>query len=238
MTKLVVRYAVDLRERGAVLFGGACLVSLLMGWQIGHDSKRLPIAVAALILLAVVGAKAFGVTAGILVLAALNGLPFVDLERYAQSGSFRISDVALVALVGVLAFRNPASVADPALQRWVRAARWWGFALAAWWVITVLRSNFFGGIPLLKAALFGRDFLYFALLVPLFLGGLRGRREIYELLGTLLVATVLFAFGHLALVATSAHQATWFVHQTLTNDIGGVTRVYSLMGDAAIAALP
>jgi hypothetical protein len=238
MTQLVERYAVDLRERGAgaLLFGGACLVSVVMGWQIGHDSKRLPIAVAALILLTVVGARAFGVTAGILVLGTLNGLPFVNLERYAQSGSFRISDVAVVTLVGALALRNPAAATDPRLQKWLHAARWWGFALAGWWLFTVLRSHFFSGIPIMKAALFGRDFLYFALLFPLFIGGLKTRREVYQLLVTLLTATVIFSVGHLTLVVTGAHQASWFVHQSLLNDVGGVTRVYALMGDAAVAA--
>jgi hypothetical protein len=240
MNSLAERYAIDLRERGReVLFAsGACLLSLLIGWKIGHGSARLPIAFAALILVALVAFRSFGVGAGILVLAALNGLPFVDLEQYAHSGSFRISDVAIASLIGALALRNPASFANPRLQGWVRVGRWWGFSLSAWWLVTVLRSNFFDGIPLLKAALYGRDFLYFALLVPLLLGGLRGRREIWQLLGTLLAATVLFALAHLALVVTGAHQASWFVHQTLSNDVGGVTRVYALMGDVVAAAVP
>jgi uncharacterized membrane protein YhaH (DUF805 family) len=240
MTALVERYAFEVRERGTdwLLLAGGCLLSLVIGWKLGNDASRMPIALAALVALTAVGARAFGVAAGLLVLAALNGLPFVDLEQYAQAGSFRISDVALASLVGALLLRNPISVENARLQGWLRAARWWGFALGAWWIITVLRSTFFSGIPLLKAALFGRDFLYFALLLPLLLGGLRNRREIQELLGTLLAATVLFAFGHLALVVTGAHQASWFVHQTLSNDVGGVTRVYALMGDAVSAALP
>jgi hypothetical protein len=66
--------------------------------------------------------------------------------------------------------------------------------------------------------------------------GLRSRREVVEVLATLVAAALLFCLGHLALVVGNVHQASWLVHQSFTNDVGGITRVYALMGDAAVIA--
>lgn len=239
MLPLAARSVAKARERSSdvVFVGGACLLSIAVGWKIGNNSPREPLAIALSMVVLVIAARAFGVAAGLLVLGALNGLPFVDLEEYSQSRTFRISDLAIMVLVGLLALRNQAAVANPRLQRWLVATRWWSVALIVWWLITVLRSNFFSDIPLTKAALFGRDFLYFALLLPLLVGGLRNRREVWQLLGTLVAAVILFAVGHVALVVTNISEAAWFVHESLSNDVGGVTRVYALMGDAVVAAV-
>ena len=51
----------------------------------------------------------------------------------------------------------------------------------AWWLVTLARSVFFSDIPPLHAALFGRDFLYFALLLPLLPVALRRRSDLVAL---------------------------------------------------------
>ena len=66
-------------------------------------------------------------------------------------------------------------------RRWLALTRTWAFIFLAWWLVTLARSVFFSDIPLLHAALFGRDFLYFALLLPLLPVALRRRSDFVAL---------------------------------------------------------
>jgi hypothetical protein len=233
-------------EAGGFLVAAAAIgaVSVAAGWALSRPgSATFAGAATAIVALGLIAAMNFGAGAGILVLVILNGLPGVDLESFSTKGSFRVADVAAVALVAALAIRSASQTGPPELAPWLRWSRWWAFTLVSWWAFTVLRSNLLDGIPILKAALFGRDFLYFALLVPLFLAGLRTKREIRGLIGALLAGTVLFAAGHVMLVVFGASsiagiRPAWFIHETLTNELSGFTRVYALMGDPVAATVP
>jgi len=55
----------------------------------------------AFVIVALLAAANFGVAVGFLTVAVLNGFPGIDLESYASSGSFRVSDVAVALLVAL-----------------------------------------------------------------------------------------------------------------------------------------
>jgi hypothetical protein len=208
--------------------------ALLSGWVATHGvSSELVAGVVALAILAVVANWNPGVSVGLLVIAAMNGVPGIDLEPHFLAG-YRVSDIAVGLLAGGLVMRVYARGAPAGL--WARRLSICGAALGAWWLLTLLRTTF-NGVPVLKGFLFGRDFLYFALLLPLVAAGLRGRRELLGCLGTLFAGALLFSVG---LVATSALGASLhgfaglFVHASMVNeaDSEGIKRVYSTMGDS------
>jgi hypothetical protein len=213
-------------------------MSVLVGALLATShAPTIAVVVASACVLGLMVAYNVGVFAGLMVAVVMNGLPFIDLESYSKEGSFRIADLAVAALVVVLAVRTVSRKDKIATPWWRAFLGWWSFALAGWWAFTVVRSGFHD-IPVLKAALYGRDFLYFALLLPLFVGGLRTTREVRGVLITLLAAVLLFVLGHIALVTFGAANGGWFVHETLSNEFEGVTRIYALISDASVATVP
>jgi hypothetical protein len=225
--------------RGYAVGPLAVLGSLWFGWFVSsHLGPMLVVPLVALIVVVLLAAWNAGVCAGLLVLTVMNGLPFVDLEAYTQSGSFRVADAAMMLLFGLLALRARVEAENPFLRQALRWTRWWAFLLVGWWLFTALRSTFYDDIPALKAALYGRDFLYFALLLPLFVGGIHTLREIKGFLLTLVAGSLVFALGHIALVAFNVSAGAYFVHETIANEFEGVTRIYALIADAVVAAVP
>src|SRR4051794_32280125 len=135
-----------------------------------------------------------GVTVGVLLLGIVNGIPFVDIESFVAPGSFRPSDVFVLILLACLALwgvRNPVRPTP----RYVVLARWWGGIFIAWWLITLVRSSFYDTVPLLQASLYGRDFLYFGLLVPALVGVAWKRDEVLLIARVVGAATVIFALA-------------------------------------------
>ena len=211
-------------------------VALLSGWLVtrGGASTALVVGAVAVATLAVVAKWNPGVSVGLLVLAVMNGIPGINLEPHSLAG-YQVSDVAVIALAGGLAVRVHARGASAG--PWVRRLSILAAALGAWWLFVLLRTTFFDGVPLLKAGLFGRDFLYFAILLPLVAGALLGRREIVGCLGTLFAGALLFSIGQLATSALGVSSNGWagvFVHASSLNgaESAGIQRVYSIMGDS------
>jgi hypothetical protein len=225
--------------RALAIAAGVLLGSVVVGWwyMTGPLGSVLPVAVAAAVILTAVGRWNFGGLVALLALVVLNGIPGPDLEQYAASGSFRVSDLAAFALIGTLVLRQTSGEAS--VGTLLRTLRWWGFALASWWTITLARTVIEGD-SLFKSGLFARDFLYFALLLPLIAGGLRTRREVRACLGILAAAAVCHALGQLAISAAGVTSSAiyYVVHTTYTNEYGGIHRIYSRMDDAVAALLP
>ena len=82
-----------------------------------------------------------------------------------------------------------------ACKRIIRIATIWGACFIAWWTYEFARSFLLDGIPWLKAALFGRDFLYFAILLPLAVRVRLPTRSLRAAGVLLLVAVTLGAIG-------------------------------------------
>jgi hypothetical protein len=203
----------------------------------GPFGELAPLVAAVTFALVIVGRWNFGAFVALLVLVVLNGIPGADLEDFAVTGSFRISDVAVLALVVVLALRQQPEPAQPGSL--LRLVRWWALALMAWWLLTLTRSVA-DGVPLLQAALFARDFLYFAILLPLLAGALRNRREVAACLSLLAAATVLHAAGQVAISAggVTSSIVDLVVHAQESISFEGTQRIYAHMADAVTAAFP
>jgi hypothetical protein len=172
------------------------------------------------------------VTVCVLLLAILNGIPFVDFESFVAPGSFRPNDLFVLILLVAL---GTWGVRDSrrATPRYVVLARWWGAVFLTWWLFTLIRSSFLDTVPLLQASLYGRDFLYFGLLVPALVGIAWKRDELLLIARILGGATLLFA---LAAIASSLGIAdlTFITHPNLTANFEGITRLYAPMNDLVV----
>lgn len=206
----------------------AAVLLLLCGYVASLDGAPSVIAlVAAFGLFGVVLAKRVGIAVGVLVLAAQDGLPFVDTGTHFVNG-LAVTNYLVISLITILAVRAASSSLRPA--RGASALAMAGAGLAVWWVVTVARS---GGEPVGTAASFGRNFLIFALLVALFPLGLRKRRDQIHALGTVCLGALLYTFGQIILTVTGA-RLSWLIHPVAIRAESGLPRVYADMSDAAV----
>jgi len=172
-------------------------------------------------------ARAFGVLLGLAVVGALDGYPGVDVNP-AGKAIGHVQDVfALAILLGSFYVVASGRVAPrTSLQRSLYVAC---SVLALWWTITWARTVIFGVVPASLAARFARDFLYFALTLPLLCDVLvtypRLRRQLYWTLG---VFGAIFATAALVRAQTSAN-LNFIVHSHFQSTFQGSTRVYSSM---------
>jgi len=186
-----------------------------------------------------VAAVSRGALVGFTVLGVLNGIPGLDLEAFAVSGAFRPSDLLIAFLIGALVFWHLTTTSDVAVdRRWQAAIRAWSFVFVGWWLLTFVRSTLFSDIPPLQAALFGRDFLYFGLLVVLLPVAFRRRSDLVVLVAMLGVGATIFALAQTATSlfpqVSAVFDPTLLINETFTNEFEGVTRVYSFMGDVVL----
>jgi hypothetical protein len=215
------------------------LVGLLVGtgWAIatGH-SKVLFIAVAAagLCVLALTQRGAF---IGIFVLAAMNGLPYFDTSPFVTS-KVTIADVAIFALLLVAGAWILSPGQDHRPSRSGRALSRAGVLLLLWWVWTLARTVVDHGGSFSRAAGFGRDFAFFALLLIVLPYVRLKSRDIGALLGVLTAGVCLFAVGQI-MTGTGLGQPGTLIHLhfTFSESGSGVTRVYADMTDLVTAGV-
>jgi len=169
-----------------------------------------------------------------MLLAIMNALPGVDLSG--KLGPAHLQDYAVTALILALHVRGRAVSPDSYRGRLVRLAALWSACLVAWWILTLARTVLIDGVPLVKAALFGRDFLYFAILVPVALRASIPRRSFRAGAILLGVGTFIYAVGQVT-VSLGAAQLTWLVHPGISAEVSGLTRLYSPMSDLVAVAL-
>jgi O-Antigen ligase len=195
--------------------GAALLIALLLG--------------AAFVALA---ARSRAVTVSVLLLAVVNGIPLLDLESFVAPGSFRPNDLFVMILLACLALWNVQNPVRPT-PRYVVLARWWAGVFLLWWLFTLVRSSFYDTVPVLQASLFGRDFLYFGLLVPAFVGVAWRRDELLLIARVLGVATVIFALAA-TLDSLGVGAVSVISHPHLTANFEGLTRIYAPMNDLVV----
>jgi hypothetical protein len=102
--------------------------------------------------------------------------------------------------------------------------------LLAWWVVTVFASSSFHGVPVLKAAVFGRDFGLFAallILLPRVHFKAQDLREMGLVLGA---GAAVYALGQI-LATTGFGNPGSLIHYASTFEQAGLTRLYSDMTD-------
>jgi hypothetical protein len=174
------------------------------------------------------------ITVSVLLLGIVNGLPLIDLEGFVAPGSFRPNDLFVLILLICLvlwSIRNPVRP----IPRYVVLARWWAGVFLVWWLVTLVRSSFYDTVPLLQAGLYGRDFLYFALLVPALVGIAWRRDELILIARILAVATVVFALAA-TVDSLGIADLTLITHPHLTASFEGLTRIYAPMNDLVVLA--
>lgn len=175
-----------------------------------------------------------GVLTALLVLLLLNGLPVISMNQSSrEAGANTVADAIFLLLVGLLAANMlRRGVPKDALTI---GAFTWGAAYLGWWTFKVVAQS--PGVPLLSAVSFGRDFMYFALLLPLALGSLRRRDQLVGFAATLGAGAGMYAVGLIAQQVVHAEMA-WLVHAEKTGTFEGLPRVYAPMNDLLIAAFP
>lgn len=207
---------------------GALLACALTGWlSVGHGGKAIALSVAAIGVVALIRARAFGVLLGLALLVDLNGIPGVNVNPGAKSIG-PLQDASGVALLASAAY----VVASGKVGRRARLQRSLylsSFALAAWWLITWAKTGMLDDVPPTLAAKFGRDFLYFALTLPLlcdvFVTYPRLRRQVLWTAGP---GAFVYAMAQIA--QSRGHVSLGFIlHPDLSAVVQGTTRVYSPM---------
>ena len=210
------------------------LIAILAGWLISAGNAAVVAAALLIAALLVFALRSPGPTAALLLLAVMNGLPVVDLSGRLPGGA-HFQDGAVLALAALLYARRNALEPGPR-TRLIRAASIWSACFIAFWGFTVARSWLLDGIPLLKAVLFGRDFLYFALLLPLALRADIPARSLRAGGWILLLGVILYAAAT-AVMSLTGLTLSWLVHSLQADPELGLTRVYSQMADLANTCL-
>jgi hypothetical protein len=197
-----------------------------------HVSSSALIVIALLAALIVVGSLVraeyrSGAIIGIAVVAALDGLPGPDLTTTIVKSGLYAEDFVIYALIGLL-------VLD------ISRNRLWGFfgsgigrcllvfALLniAWWMFTLYRTTGMDDVNVRHAANFARDFMYVAVLTPLFAAAMQ-RAQTRDAMFAVIGAWSL-VLGATCIIG-AVHQSSLTVellHVTTIRHIAGVTRLY------------
>ena len=219
---------------GPMALVGALALSLAVGAAVTERPEYVA-GVVVLIAAVVVGRWNRGVLAGGLALLVLNGIPFINVQPSATGGNV-LDDVAFAALLVFLAGCAAANSREASRDWVVTAACVWAVVYLLWWFWETERSV--GANESLFAAVkFGRDFMYFGLLVPLALAGLRRRDHLLGFAAVLGAGAALYSIGQILSVVLGLG-LPWLVHIGKTASFDGVVRIYAPMNDLIIAAFP
>jgi hypothetical protein len=242
--------------RRGLLLGASTLAAGACGAAAGRSEVGAVAPLAALCLLVTAAAAALivrrasrdvlvGVAAGVLALGAVNALPGPNLQAnhidvrtpYFSFGRFPVLDFCVAALIVLLAsgYRQRIRPVTPA--RYSRIARAACLLLSLWWLITVLRSWIGSGVSLPRGAFFGRDFLYFAVLIPLAIPLMQSAPRRQALVAVLAVGAVVTGVGQ-ALIALGVGSVPQIVHVSDLGRDSGLVRVHSPASTLVAAALP
>lgn len=218
-----------------LLAGITGLVLVGSGWAItaGH-SKLLFIAVAIVALFALV-LNQRGASIGLLLLTAMDGLPFVDSTQ-PVSGKLTIQDIAVVTLVISAVVWMLIDDSFHCQSRGGLAVSRAGALLLLWWFWNFARAISVQHVPAQVAADFVREFAFFGLLLILLPRVRLTARDLRTLLTVVLAGVCLFAVAQIATALGYAHPGA-LLHVDHTLQQSGLTRVYSDMTDLVLAGL-
>jgi O-antigen ligase/polysaccharide polymerase Wzy-like membrane protein len=207
----------------------------MIGWSLAEGQLQVPILAAAGLAVCWLALAERGAFIGILLLAAMNGIPAFDTSSYLVS-HFTGQDLAicLLLLTGATWALMGATPARPTRASRVLIAS--GALLLGWCLFTLGRTIVAEHVPVMTAVAFARDYLYFAaLLIVLPLVRLT-RRDITALALTLAAGVCFFATVQTA-VALGLGRPGSLIHVSHTLEQDGLRRVYSDMTDLVTAGL-
>ena len=221
------------RLLAACAFGCVCLLAVVSNWLISRGHLTLALLLCLAFPAAYALAKAgLAAIAAILVLLTLNGVPGLNLANYNVHGSFEALDICSVALIVLALVRRVYGSHERSdrYSRWLLA--WSALFLMVWFF--AFFQGWDRGVPVLKAALYGRDFLFFALLAPLARSLVKDERDLLRFVGVLAAMATVYALGEI--VVSLGHVSPDLVNARHTLKVGPVTRVYSPMNDLVVLA--
>jgi hypothetical protein len=218
-----------------VMMLGLVLLLLWCGRSIAVGNGKLLLVAAAAAGLFALARIQRGAFIGILLLAAMNGLPFIDTSPVIIS-KLTIADVAVLVLVLTACAWIASSADGYRPNRASRTISRIGVLLLLWWMWTIARTVTDGYGPLTRAADYGRDVAFFALLLIVLPRVRLRNRDIGVLLGVLTAGVCLFAVGQV-MIATGLGRLGTLIHFRYTLSQSGVTRVYADMTDLVGAGL-
>jgi hypothetical protein len=225
---------ITINVRPVALLAALVVGAIGAGWLIAIGQADIVTAVTIIATLVVLAVRAPGPLAALLLLVVMNGLPIVSLAGRLPGG-LHISDAAIMAL-GLLLYAYGHEAHDTQRARLVHIATVWSACFVAWWLLTLVRTVLFAHVPILLAALYGRDFLYFAILLPLALHAQFPQRSLRNATFLLLGAVVLYAIGQTVQSLTGI-ALPWLVHPALVTETAGLTRLYASMNYLVITVL-
>jgi hypothetical protein len=168
-----------------------------------------------------------GLWLALLVLGAIDALPGPELETIETPiVHLYVSDTLIIVLILVLLADNCLNgfrhLADTRIRRVLSL---WSVALLLLWIVTVTRSYAWDEITLRHAMEFGRDFGFFAFLVPLFAATFARERVRRVTLAVLAIGIGVAEIAEIVSVLT--HKSVSFlVHTVRTTEENGLTRLY------------
>lgn len=167
--------------------------------------------------------------------ASVGAFPGVHNRTLIAQG-VRVTDLAIVALIGALIAVNSA-------QRWrgfentyARISAWCGAALLLWWLFVLNRTT--SGIeagPIFQSVRYGADFAYFALLLPLFVAAMSDAElRMYSAFALGVVAGFTAFFESLARLGVGTFG--FIVHRSNSFASDGLERIYTDASDLVTAS--
>ncbi len=213
------------------------LIGLLLGcgWALGAEHAKILFLAFALIGMCVLALSQHGALIGILVLASLNGLPFIDTSTLVTS-KLALADIAVIALIAVASMWNLLNGGFRPLTRAARLISRFGLLLFLWCSYVMAQTVIGQHVPFLRAIYLGRDFILFALLLVVLPSVRLKQRDANILLGILATGVCVFAVGQIMIATGLGHPGN-VIHFHYTLAESGLTRVYSNMTDLVTASL-
>lgn len=211
----------------------AAILATLLGFGIAAGALGPILVLAVIAGLCALAVVQRGALLGLLLLAVLNGIPYLDGAEPVFS-EVSISDLAAIILLLVVAVWALVDGFSPrGAGRWLS---FFGGALLAWWTLTFLRSIALEGVPAREAVIFSRDFFFFAMFLIVLPRVRLSARQIETMAVVLAFGVAAFALGQV-LLATGLADLGGLIHVQHTYKEDGFIRVYATMTDLVTLAL-
>jgi hypothetical protein len=208
---------------------------LAVGWVVAEGHVKWLALLAGAGVLCYLALAQRGAFIGVLVLSAMNGIPFVDTSPYVAP-RITIGDASVFVLLLYSVGTMLAGGMDRRSGRQGRLLGCAGALLLIWWAWITTRTDMDGHGSLIRAASFGRDFAFFGLLLVVLPRVRLATRDVGALLGVLAAGVCVFALGQIA-IGVGAGQLGSLIHFQFTLADSGLTRVYATMTDLVTAGL-
>jgi len=226
----------------AVIVAAGVAVAIVAGCAVVADARSSLTAAAVLAAAALVGwatrVHGAGLLVGLLLLGAVDALPGPNAETIHLVRTLQLTDGLAALLALALAW---IVVTDPAARRPVgveeRMLRGWAAVVLILWMVAGVRADIAHGVPILNALFWGRQYLYLALLSPLFARAL-GSPSARQVAFVVVAAGVCVAAAGQMAAVIAGHPIAVVVHVNQLGQTEGLLRLYSGASTLIPAGVP